>query len=198
MDMNILNQNTNNFKFNLNSFLTSNLGSNFGNKNDNSPYYAKKGEPMYQKNMDSDDDGVISFDEFREYCKSNGISTSDMKKMLEMRMTYKMMQENSNTASKDKKAEKEDFKIGDLDIIYAKDGDDKFDESMDSNGDSKISYREYLRYCEKNAKPEDIHNNTKIIEDSKTKFMTVSYGKVSNAYHKTEYETPKVKVESKA
>jgi hypothetical protein len=64
--------------------LTSGLGSNFGNKNNNSPYYAKKGEPMYQKNMDSDDDGVISFDEFREYCKSNGISTSDMKKMLEM------------------------------------------------------------------------------------------------------------------
>ena len=199
MNINIYNQKTTNFKFDANSFFTANLGSNFGNMNNSSSYYAKKGDPIYQKSMDADEDGIVSFDEFREYCKTNGISSEEMKQMMETRMSYKMMQEfNENTKNSEKNSEKQDIKIGDLDIIYAKNGDDKFDDKMDSNGDSKISYKEYLRYCEQNAKTEQIYNNTKIIEDSKTKFMTLSYGKVSNAYSKTEYEAPKVKVESNA
>ena len=89
----------------------------------------------------------------------------------------------------------DDYNIGDLDIIYAQDGDGNYDEDMDTNRDSKISYREYLRYCEQNAKTEEKNSDTKILSD-KTKFMTVSFGHVSNAYNKYELNIPVGKIES--
>ena len=193
MALNALNQNTQNLQFSLNSFMTSMLGSNFRNKSNSNNYYAKKGEPLYQKEMDSDEDGVVSFDEFRNYCKENGITAKEMSKMMEMRLAYQMTTDKEN-----KKEETQKAVFGELDLIYAKDGDDKFDESMDTNNDSKISYREYLRYCEQNAKPEEKISDTKIRENNKNKFMTVSYGKISNAYNKVEFEAPEGKIENRA
>lgn len=84
---------------------------------------------------------------------------------------------------------KEDEPIKDrLDLIYAEDGDSSFDADMDYNQDSKISYIEYLRYCEENAKTEEKHSDTKIVENDKFKFMTTSFGKASGAYQRN-YET---------
>ena len=191
MVINILNQNTNKF----NSFPNSSFSSLFGNNT--STYYAKKGEPTYQKDMDKDDDGIVTFDDFREYCKENGISNSDMAKMLELRMTYQMTKDVTNQVSKKSKTEKEEeteYKPGNLELIYAEENDGNYDESMDTDGDSKISYKEYLRYCEQNAKPEAKNSDTKIRENDNKKFMTISYGKISNAYNKVETEAPEGKV----
>ena len=190
MGLNALNQN---FRYNLSSFLTDMLNSNAKNKNNNSGnYYAKKGEPTYQKDMDGDDDGIITIDEFRKYCKEHGISAKEMVKMMEQRLNYQM--------SKGNNAEKEqyDSAIGNLEIIYAKDGDDKYDKNMDTNSDAKISYKEYLRYCEQNAKTEDKNSDTRIRENNKDQFMTVSYGKITKAYSKVESEAPEGKVEGRA
>ena len=56
------------------SFLkTQNAGIKMNTQNNNSAYYAKKGEPMYIKEMDADEDGIISFDEFKSYCDEKGI-----------------------------------------------------------------------------------------------------------------------------
>ena len=191
MVLNILNQNTNNF----NSFPKSSFSALFGNIA--GAYYAKEGEPAYQKDMDSDKDGIVTFDDFREYCKENNVSNSDMSKMLELRMAYQMTKDVTNQVSKKTKTEdneEKEYKPGSLELIYAEESDGNYDESMDTDGDSKISYKEYLRYCEQNAKPEAKNSDTKIRENDNVRFMTISYGKVSNAYNKAETEAPEGKV----
>ena len=193
MALNALGQNLMSSK--LNSFMTTLLGEKNTERNTNSSYYAKKGEPMYQEDMDSDRDGVVSFDEFKEYCKTNNISSKDVSDMIDMRMAYRMSQYAAETL---KKTDFEKLKTGSLDLIYANDGDGNYDAEIDSNKDSKISYSEYLRYCEQNAKMEAKNSDTKIVEDEKKKFMTVSFGHVSNAYNRVQSEAPEGKVESKA
>ena len=42
------------------------------------------------------------------------------------------------------------------------------------------------------------NSDTKIVEDDKSKFMTVSFGHASNAYNRVQTEAPEGKVESKA
>lgn len=196
MALNALNQNTPDLKFNLNSFMTSTLGTKFGNKGNSDSYYAKKGEPTYQKDMDSDNDGLVTFEEFKEYCKANDISSRDMKKMLETRTAYQMAKD-TLASSKDETKKKETV-TGNLDLIYAKDGDERYNSDQDTNGDSKVSYIEYLRYCEQNAKMEAKNSDTKIVDDYKSKFMTVSFGHASNAYNRSESDVPEGKIESKA
>ena len=44
-------------------------------KTDNDLSYAKDGDAKYDKAMDSDGDGIISYDEYMEYCKQNASST---------------------------------------------------------------------------------------------------------------------------
>lgn len=57
-----------------------------------SPIYARKGEPTYVAQMDSDEDGTITFDEFREYCKENELSSDEVLKLLEARNAWKLLQ----------------------------------------------------------------------------------------------------------
>ena len=137
---------------------------------DNS-YYAKIGEPMYREEMDSDNDGIVTYKEFEEYCRLHKISSKDVKDMIDMRMAYRMSQ---NIA-----------------------GFLKY-EKTNVNNDSKISYNEYLKYCLQNARVEAKTSDTKIVNDSKNKFMTVSFGHVSNAYYKAQSDTPEGKIESNA
>ncbi len=192
MALDALSQSLTNSKFN--AFMTTLLGGKTHNAAENS-YYAKKGEPMYQEDMDSDKDGIVSYDEFKEYCKTNNVSAKDMSDMIDMRMAYRMSQYTEETL---KKANLNDIKTGNLDLIYANDGDGNYDAEIDSNKDLKISYTEYLRYCEQNAKMEAKNSDTKIVEDDKSKFMTVSFGHASNAYNRVQTEAPEGKVESKA
>ena len=121
MALNALNQNL--VSSQLNSFMTTLLGIKT-DKNANNSYYAKEGEPMYQEDMDSDKDGIVSFDEFKEYCQSNNISSKDVSDMIEMRMAYRMSQYASDAL---KKADFEKLKTGSLDLIYANDGDGNYD-----------------------------------------------------------------------
>ncbi len=197
MALNILNQKAMNLQSDL--FMTSMLKTNFNKINNNNSFYAKKGEPMYQEAMDSDRDGVVSFDEFKEYCKNNNISSKDMKDMIELRMAYRMSQASSESAEEAGKTKKEDFPIGNLDLIYANDGDGNYSAELDINKDKKVSYNEYLRYCEQNARMEAKNSDTKVVDNnSKSKFMTVSFGHASNAYNRAEVEVPEGKVEGKA
>ena len=192
MVLDALNQNFMSSKFN--SLMTTLLGVKTDKTNNNS-YYAKKGEPMYQEDMDSDKDGIVSYDEFKEYCNTNNISSKDISDMIDMRMAYRMSQYAADTL---KKTNLKELKTGNLDLIYANDGDSNYDADIDSNNDSKISYTEYLRYCENNARMEAKNSDTKIVEDDKSKFMTVSFGHVANAYNRVQSEAPEGKVESKA
>ena len=65
--------------------------SNSNNVKNQTANYAQKGEPMYMAEMDSDEDGTITLDEYRDYCKSNGINTRDMIKMSKLAASYRTM-----------------------------------------------------------------------------------------------------------
>ena len=191
MELNTLNQNTS--AMNLYSVLTSMLGTGgFGGGSNSS--YAKKGEPGYSADMDSDGDGIVSFEDFRQYCKNNGVSNNDMSKMLKYRMTYQITKDLQNQPAKSNK--NEDFEPAPFELIYAEENDSNYDEKFDADGDSKVTYEEYLRYCEQNARQEAKNSDTKIRENDKSKFMTVSYGRISNVYNKVAMEAPEGKVEN--
>ena len=131
------------------------LGLEYGKKlnNNNTAYYAKKGEPMYMKEMDADEDGVVTIDEFKYYCQANNISPKEMLRMLEMGNAYRTMQAQKKASNKIESSQKSDD--SDDEAVYAKKGDAKYDEAMDANSDDKITYKEYVEYCRENAKPQD-------------------------------------------
>ena len=47
---------------------------------------------MYMKEMDADEDGIVSFEEFKNYCQANGIFSKEMVTMVEMANSYRTMQ----------------------------------------------------------------------------------------------------------
>ena len=119
------------------------------NSKKESLYYAKKGEAIYDKKMDLDEDGVITFDEFKDYCEQNNISKDEINKMLKnwltLRTVQKVEKQNDNMNEQNNKLQPKE-------AIYAKKGDLKYDDKMDINSDDKITYQEYLKYCKENAK----------------------------------------------
>lgn len=146
---------------------TANFKVGFDNKN-NSNIFAKKGEPTYTKDMDSDDDGIVTFDEFRDYCKENNLSGEEVKKLLEARQMWEMFKEMS------KKREEEQEEKKEKEDIY----ENKNEENQESQ-DDKVTFDEYLEYCKENAK-------------------TAELNKVADAYALKENKEPKIRVESEA
>lgn len=178
---------TNAFSLQTNLLNKKTLGLNFGMKTiNNTCFYAKKGEPSYMKAMDADEDDIVSFEEFKNYCEENGISPKDMMKMAQIASSYRTMQEQKEVG---KTIEKQDEakEIG-SEGYYAKRGDSKYDEAMDTNQDGKVSYKEYLEYCQANSKPQEQKFNTKINKSEDGKFTTKSIGKAINAYASQESE----------
>ena len=196
---------SNNAGFGLQSnFLkTNNAGINKMHSKSSSAYYAKKGEPMYMKEMDADEDGVVSFEEFRDYCDEKGISVAERIKMTQLASSYRTMQAQKNASEKVKKeseTEKQtetDNKSGNEDsAVYAKRGDGKYDELMDANNDDKITYKEYIEYCREHSKPQEEKANTKAERTEDGEFKTTSSGKAINAYAQQESQPAEGKVEN--
>lgn len=157
---------------------------------DKTAYYSKKGEPMYMEDMDSDKDGVVTLDEFKEYCKSKGMNSKDMVKMSQLASSYRTMQAENETIDyisklipnvhpNLKQAESESS-------VYAKQGDSKYNAAMDTNRDNKISYQEYMAYCQKNAAPHELKADAKLEETEKGKFKITNSGKAIESYEKSE------------
>ena len=119
--------------------------------------YATKGEPMYQKEMDADEDGVITFKEFMDYCDENGIGYKERVLMLNNRMTYQL---NKKVAESSEKVQQEAEKAeesenteenNDSEKVYAREGDTNYEEVIDGNDDGTITYAEYMEYCRKQS-----------------------------------------------
>ena len=192
---NISSSSNNSFGLQTNFLNKKPAGLNFSAKtnNNNSAYYAKKGEPMYMKEMDADEDGIVSLEEFKDYCEENGISPKEMAKMVQMASSYRTMQAQ-------KKAEKEikkqntsenqtEIKEVESEAVYAKRGDGKYDEAMDTNNDDKVSYKEYIEYCKEHSQPKEQKSDTKVSESEDGEFKTTSRGKSVNSYIKSETES---------
>lgn len=168
-------------------------GSNIQNRTNNgydikdrTAEYAKKGEPMYMEEMDSDRDGVVSLDEFRDYCKSKNISTKKMIQMSQMASTYRTMQaENQtidyisklipNTAPKVKQADSNQSHTN-----------NKFNISNDPNNDKNVSYKEYMAYCEQNTVRHELKSNVKTEETDDGALKIKNSAKSINSYLKNE------------
>ena len=163
-----------------------------------SAYYAKKGEPMYMKEMDADEDGIVSFDEFKDYCKNKGISSNEMEKMVQMGSSYRELvnqihnnnEKNTINSISDQTNEllnkinsKNDNKS------YAVRGDDKYNEAMDSNNDGKVTYKEYIDYCLEHVKNSEQKSNTRAERTENGEFKATSYGKAVNAYARAESQS---------
>ena len=84
--------------------MSNNVGTNSKNA-----VYASKGEPMYQKEMDVDEDGIITFKEFMDYCDEQGISYKERMLMLNNRMTYQL---NKKAEESSEKVQNEAKKVG--------------------------------------------------------------------------------------
>lgn len=184
---NVSANNNNGFGLQTNFLNKKPAGLNFGMKtnNNNSAYYAKKGEPMYLKEMDADEDGIISLDEFRDYCKEKGFSSNKITKMLETAVMYRTLMKDKD--NKDNKGNKE--------IVYAKRGDGKYDEAMDTNNDDKVSYKEYIEYCKEHSQPQEHKSDTEISESGEGEFKTTSLSKAAQAYANTENGVPESRIE---
>ena len=125
--------------------------------NSKNAVYATKGEPMYQKEMDTDEDGVITFKEFMDYCDENGIEYKERLLMLNNRMTYQL---NKKAAESSEKVQQEAEKAKETENteennnsekVYARKGDSNYEEVIDGNDDGTITYAEYMEYCRKQS-----------------------------------------------
>ena len=186
---------------------SSNQLTSFGVNNNNfakskASVYAQKGEPMYQKEMDADEDGIVTFEEFNEYCDNNGIDYKMRIMLLNNRMTYKLSKDNEETSKKVKeeaenaqkaketeeetKASTEEDKTSILDKII--NGDDE---------EEKITYEEYMKICEEQAKsaPEkDFSSKTETVkvkdaETDEEKVVVKNYGKALKSYSEADSAT---------
>lgn len=170
--------------------LTSFNNTSVNSKNDQ-VVYAKKGEPMYQKEMDANEDGVITLEEFRDYCKEHDISVKQQQQMLRDRLNYQLNTERAESSEQISKIESEGQ------AVYAKEGDDKYKEEIDSNNDGKITYDEYMKYCEEQEKAQDTQQPEKAeLSTDEEKVVVKNEGKAINQYTKT--ETPEAKIEEEA
>lgn len=175
---------------------SSNITSSFNASNTNkngTVIYAKKGDPMYQKDMDADEDGVVTFEEFNNYCDENDISYSQRKTMLQSRLNYQLNTERTESSEQIRKIESKS------EAVYAEEGDDKYNEEIDSNNNGKITYNEYLKYCEEQENSQNPHQTEKAeLSNDEEKILVKNEGKAINQYAKSETEEPDSKIEEEA
>ena len=162
--------------------------------------YATKGEPMYQKEMDADEDGVITFKEFMDYCDENGIGYKERVLMLNNRMTYQLNKKAAESSEKvqqeaEKSEESENTEENsDSEKVYARKGDSNYEEVIDGNEDGKITYEEYMEYCRKQSEnsagqeilPKAEAVKTENPETNEEQIVVKDYAKAFKSYTKSE------------
>lgn len=178
-----------------NPISTNNKTTNLQNKTaGNQTILAKKGQACYIKDMDLDEDGQVTFEEFNEYCENNGISAQDKLKMataiIAANKDSKVAKDTAKIASENEKENKnKDDNKNEDNAVYAKEGDEKYDEAMDENGNGVVTYAEYLKYLNK----KDSTNK----EDSKTSEENNSSKENQNLSNKvTESYNPQTDIDS--
>ncbi len=174
-----------------------NPATSFNKSTNKGAVYAEKGEPTYQKDMDADEDGVITFEEFNNYCDENDISYAERKQMLENRLNLQLHKENAKASAKIREIEPK------AEAVYAKEGEQNYDEAIDTNKDGKITYEEYMKYCEEQDDTSNDEKNpgTTSVEkkqDSETneeKIVIQDTRKAVKSYSTGETKEPEVKIE---
>lgn len=185
--------------------VTNTSNQSFGIKNNNfsqkkNAVYATKGEPMYQKEMDADEDGVITFKEFMDYCDENGIGYKERVLMLNNRLNYQLNKKTEESSEKvkeeAKKAEESENTEDEISAekIYARKGDSNYEEVIDGNDDGKITYEEYMEYCRKqseNSTEQEFLPKAEVIKTENTdtkeeQIVVKDYAKAFKSYTNSE------------
>lgn len=178
--------------------LRTNLNSGFKSNNTNNAIYAEKGEPIYQKEMDLDEDGIITLEEFRDYCQENNISVAKQREMLQNRLTFQLHRDRTKSSAEIREIKPE------TDKIYAKEHDANYDEEIDADNDGKITYDEYLKYCKENeekvgdekpASKIEIKKENDNSEDGDEKIVIQNVSKALNKYSNIQNKVKEGKVE---
>lgn len=162
------------------------------NTNAKGAVYAEKGQPMYQKDMDKDEDGVITLEEFTTYCDENDISYTQRKQMLENRLNYQLRTEHAKVSTEISKIKPKEEEI------YAKEGDEKYDEEIDENGDGKITYDEYIKYCEEHEKDAPENSSSAKMEKEDDEVVIKNPSKAILSYSKSENGEVESKIKNEA
>lgn len=155
----------------------------------------KKGSTGYMTDIDFDENGDITLEELNKYCEENGVSEKDKIAMLttiELSKIKENLIENNIRQSEileqfKKEHEEEEQKSetneeNDEKSVYAKKGEDKYNEVMDNNRDGLITYIEYVKYCTEltenkdkaSSKENKTYTNKKNNEDNEV-ISTVEY-----------------------
>ena len=119
----------------------------------------KKGEAGYLPAMDEDNDGVVTMEEFNNYCSENGVSEDEKLKLLSVINSAKQTKKINEEMQAKQKEEKTQENKQENKIIYAKKGDDEYNEIMDENKDDVVTYEEYIRYCQNKKQNEKQQEN---------------------------------------
>lgn len=125
---------------------------------------AKKGEAGYIDAFDLDEDGEITLEEFNEYCESNGIEGKEKVRIMLMMQSAKINSKLAQKASENKKGEEKEKSEINEGAVYARKGDDKYNEVMDKNKNGVVTYKEYMEYCNKKAQKDEQDNKNKAVE----------------------------------
>ena len=152
-------------------------------------YYAKKGEPMYMADMDSDQDGNVTIDEFREYCKSKGMSTRDVVKMSQMAAAFRTMKAETEAfdyISKLIPNVHPNLRQSGAESSNLRSDENKYNISDDTSKNNNVSYKEYMEYCEQNVTPHVFMSDAKMQETENGKQEIRNYGKAVESYFKNE------------
>ena len=151
--------------------------------------YAEKGEPMYMEDMDSDKDGVVTLDEFRNYCKEKNINSNAMMKMSKAASSYRVMKAEESSIDNISKLipnvhpnlKQTESKSG-----FLKQTENQYNISNDPNKTKNVSYQEYMKYCQQNTTANNLKTNTKVENSQNGAFKVSSSGKAVNSYKNSE------------
>lgn len=149
----------------------------------------KKGQAGYMPQMDLDDDGQISLEEFNKYCEENGISEKEKVALLTV-MNYgkrdAKVAEESEDASKEINGEEEKETENDEENemnVYARKGDEKYNEKMDENENGVVTYAEYMKYLRDRGEKSEESDS-----DYQVEFVPSSETKSNETENSTEKE----------
>ena len=142
-------------------------------------------EPMYSAEMDTDEDGVVSLDEFKDYCKEKGINTRGMIKMSQLAASYRTMKAEAEAMDYISKLIPNVFphlKEPDSKSGYLRQEEDQYNISNNPNQDKMVKYDEYMEYCEQNVVPNELKSNAKAEEAGNGNLKISNTGKALASY----------------
>ena len=91
--------------------------------------------------------------------------------------------------------EKNTIKEVESEAVYARRGDGKYDEAMDTNNDDEVSYKEYIEYCKEHSQPQEQKSDTRVEETENGEFKATSFGKAIDSYSHSESEISEGKID---